>query len=103
MSQTNPDGPEGTGCLASIPGACLFEGMTPLESMPNLAGYCGGPSLLVKRGDCNGLAFGGNKVRQLEFYFGAALSKNADTILITGAVQSNFVRLAAAGARKLGM
>ena len=27
----------------------------------------------------------------------------ADTVLITGAVQSNFVRLAAAGARKLGM
>lgn len=103
MSQTSPDGPEGTGCLASIPRACLFAGTTPLESMPNLASYCGGPSLLVKRDDCNGLAFGGNKVRQLEFYFGAALSENADTILITGAVQSNFVRLAAAGARKLGM
>jgi len=71
--------------------------------MPNLAAHCGGPGLLVKRDDCNGLAFGGNKVRQLEFYLGAACAENADTILITGAVQSNFVRLAAAAARKLGM
>jgi len=71
--------------------------------MPNLANFCGGPRLLVKRDDCNGLAFGGNKVRQLEFYLGAACAQNADTILITGAVQSNFVRLAAAAAGKLGM
>ncbi|MDX1402801.1 MAG: D-cysteine desulfhydrase family protein, partial [Kiloniellales bacterium] len=59
--------------------------------------------LLVKRDDCTGLAMGGNKVRQLEFYFGDALAQDADSILITGAVQSNFVRLAAAAARKLGM
>ncbi len=57
----------------------------------------------MKRDDCTGLAFGGNKVRQLEFYLGEAVAQNADTILITGAVQSNFVRTAAAGARKLGM
>jgi len=46
---------------------------------------------------------GGNKIRQLEYYFGAAVAKDADTILITGAVQSNFVRSAAAVAAKLGM
>ncbi len=101
--QMKPDVAAEFGCLASIPRTRLFAGPTPLESMPNLASYCGGPRLLVKRDDCNGLAFGGNKVRQLEFYLGAACSENADTILITGAVQSNFVRLAAAGARKLGM
>ena len=50
-----------------------------------------------------GLAFGGNKVRQLEFYIGEARAQQADTVLITGAVQSNFVRLAAAAARKAGM
>ena len=44
-----------------------------------------------------------NKARQLEFYLGEARAQDADTILITGAVQSNFVRMAAAGARKLGM
>jgi D-cysteine desulfhydrase/L-cysteate sulfo-lyase len=81
----------------------LFSGETALESMPNLTQHCDGAQLFVKRDDCTGLAFGGNKARQLEFYLGKARSENADTVLITGAVQSNFVRMAAAGARKLGM
>jgi len=72
--------------------------------MPVLAKSCGAQSkFFVKRDDCTELAFGGNKVRQLEFYLGKAFNQNADTILITGAVQSNFVRLATAGANKLGM
>ena len=95
--------PATLGRMASIPRVQLFTGPTPLEAMPNLTKYCAGAELLVKRDDCTGLAFGGNKVRQLEYYLGAACAQNADTILITGAVQSNFVRLAAAGARKLGM
>jgi len=91
------------GRLGSLPRARLLNGPTPLEAMPNLTERCGGGRLFVKRDDCMGLAFGGNKVRQLEFYFGDAIGKGADCILITGAVQSNFARLAAAGARKLGM
>jgi D-cysteine desulfhydrase/L-cysteate sulfo-lyase len=39
----------------------------------------------------------------LEFYLGEAVSQGADTVLITGAVQSNFVRLTAAAACKLGL
>lgn len=81
----------------------LAHAPTPLEPMPNLTAALGGPTLYVKRDDCTGLALGGNKARQLEYYFGAAVDKKADTILITGAVQSNFVRQAAAAARKLGM
>ena len=42
-------------------------------------------------------------MRQLEFHLGAARARGADTVLVTGAVQSNLVRLAAAGARRLGM
>ena len=91
------------GRLGAMPRQRLFTGSTPLEPMPNLSAHCDGATLFVKRDDCTNLAFGGNKVRQLEFYFGDACANNADTILITGAVQSNFVRLAAAGARKLGM
>jgi len=91
------------GRIASIPRTQLFSGTTVIESMPNLTTHCGGAQLLVKRDDCTQLAFGGNKVRQLEFYFGAARAQNADTVLITSAVQSNFVRMAAAAARKLGM
>ncbi len=91
------------GKLLDLPRAKLVNGITPLEAMPNLSRICGGANLFVKRDDSMGFAFGGNKVRQLEFYLGEALSLNANTILITGAVQSNFVRLAAAAANKLGM
>ncbi len=101
--RTKSEFPTELGRIASIPRAQLFTGQTPLEAMPNLTKNCGGAQLLVKRDDCTGLAFGGNKVRQMEFYLGAASAENADTILITSAVQSNFVRVAAAGARKLGM
>ena len=91
------------GCLYQLPRVHLCHAPTPLEAMPNLSAGFQRVALFVKRDDCTGLAFGGNKVRQLEFYLGEAQSVGADTILITGAVQSNFVRLAAAGARKLGM
>ncbi len=91
------------GCLDEMPRAQLVIGETPLEAMPNLAKQLGPALLHVKRDDLTGIAFGGNKLRQLEFYFGEAQKQQADTILITGAVQSNFVRLAAAAARKLGM
>lgn len=91
------------GRIAELPRASLMTDETVIESMPNLASHCGGARLLVKRDDCTGLALGGNKVRQLDFYLGAARSEDADTVLITGAVQSNFVRQAAAAARKLGM
>ena len=61
-----------------------------------------GIDLSIKRDDTQPLAMGGNKVRQLEYYLGAAQDQGADTVLITGAVQSNFVRLCAAACRMLG-
>ena len=98
-----PDSNGNIGCLNDLPRARLARGQTPLELMDNLSKAVGGGSLYVKRDDCNGLAFGGNKVRQLEFYLGEALAEGADTIMITGAVQSNFARTAAAACRKLGL
>jgi len=90
--------------LAQQPRAILAHSPTPIELMPNLAKALGTEAKLwVKRDDCTGLAMGGNKARQLEFYFGEAQAQNADTVLITGAVQSNFVRSCAAAAAKLGM
>ena len=76
---------------------------TPLEFMPNLSEQIGGPNLYVKRDDLTGLAFGGNKVRQLEYYFGDLVRSGADTVITTGAVQSNHCRVAAAMANKLGL
>jgi len=88
--------------LDAFPRARLANTPTPIEEAPRLGSELG-IRLFIKRDDCTGLAFGGNKVRQLEFYLGAAKAEHADTVLITGAVQSNFARLAAAGARRLGM
>ena len=75
---------------------------TPLCFAPRLSEALG-IELHIKRDDLAGPSFGGNKSRQLEYYFGAAQAAEADTILITGAVQSNFARTAAAVARSQGM
>ena len=83
--------------------SALSHKPTPIEAMPNFSSWLNGPEVFIKRDDCTGLALGGNKARQLEFYMGDAISKKADSIIITGAIQSNFVRQAAAAARKLGM
>lgn len=80
----------------------LVSHVTPIERLPALSDKLG-IQLSIKRDDLAGTTFGGNKSRQLEYYLGAAKAAKADTILITGAVQSNFVRTAAASAMKCGM
>lgn len=62
-----------------------------------------GIDLYVKRDDTLPFALAGNKIRQLEFYLGPAIEMGADCVLITGAIQSNFVRLCAVACRKLGL
>ncbi len=86
-----------------FPGVSLSHTPTPLEKMPNLTAAMSGSEIWIKRDDCTGLAMGGNKARQLEFYVGQALQQGADTLLTTGAVQSNHVRMTIAAARKMGM
>ena len=49
------------------------------------------------------LAFGGNKVRKLEYLVPDALAKGADTLVSIGGVQSNHTRQVAAVAAKLGL
>lgn len=89
--------------VSDFPRALLAHLPTPLEPLVNLSAALANTELWVKRDDCTGLGMGGNKARQLEFYFGEALARGADTVLITGAVQSNYVRTAAAAAAKLGL
>jgi L-cysteate sulfo-lyase len=88
--------------LTEFARAELLSGPTPLEPLKRLSDNLD-IDLWIKRDDMTGLGFGGNKIRQLEYYFGDALAKGADSILITGAVQSNYVRAAAAAAAKLGL
>ena len=87
----------------NYPRVALSHTPTPLECLTNLSDHLGGPRIWAKRDDCTGLAMGGNKARQLEFYIGDAVSNGADTLLTTGATQSNHVRMTVAAARKLGL
>ncbi|HET9970051.1 MAG TPA: pyridoxal-phosphate dependent enzyme [Streptosporangiaceae bacterium] len=76
---------------------------TPLVPAPRLAEALGASSLLVKRDDLTGFAFGGNKARLLEFLVAGALADGADTLLTGGAASSNFCAATAAAARRAGL
>jgi len=89
--------------LTDFPRVRLAQAPTPLEDLANLSRDIGGPRLLVKRDDLTGFAMGGNKVRQAEFYLGDALEEGADTLITTGAVQSNHARVTAGAAAKYGL
>ncbi len=75
---------------------------TPIEPMPRLGAHLGGQPLWVKRDDQTGLAFGGNKVRKLEYLLAEAQADGARTLMTTGAVQSNQCRQTAAAAAHFG-
>ena len=89
--------------IAQIPQAKLGHFPTPLEECTRLSEALGGPRIFIKREDCSGLAFGGNKVRQLTFTLGDAVAQGADTIVHGAASQSNHCRQAAAACGKLGL
>jgi L-cysteate sulfo-lyase len=76
---------------------------TPLEPLKRLTQHLGGPRLWVKREDCTGLGFGGNKLRKLDYVLREAVDAGADTIVSGGVVQSNSQRQVAAVAAKLGL
>ncbi len=89
--------------LSKYPRVKLIHSPTPLEYLENLTQHLDGPDIYIKRDDCTGLAFGGNKSRKLEFLIGDALKNKADVIITAGAVQSNHCRQTAAAATKFGM
>lgn len=75
---------------------------TPVEPLPRLSARLG-CQLFVKRDDMTGIAFGGNKVRKLEFVLADAVAHGAKTIITVGAAQSNHCRITAALSAKLGL
>jgi len=90
--------------LAGVPALLLAPLPTPVARLPRLSGVLGGgPSLLVKRDDTIGFAFGGNKVRKLALLGAQAQAEGADTLITAGGIQSNHARVTAATAATLGM
>jgi len=81
----------------------LAQRPTPLEALPRLTEWLGGPRLLVKRDDQTGLALGGNKARKLDHLCAEALAQGCDTLVTGGGPQSNHCRMTAAAANRLGL
>ncbi|GGB45771.1 1-aminocyclopropane-1-carboxylate deaminase [Tistrella bauzanensis] len=91
--------------LDRFPRHQLTFGPTPIEPLNRLSTHLGGKvRIFAKREDCNsGLAFGGNKLRKLEYLIPEALAQGADTLVTIGGIQSNHTRQVAAVAAKLGL
>jgi 1-aminocyclopropane-1-carboxylate deaminase len=83
----------------------LLFGPSPVHRLERLSEHLGGNvDIWAKREDCNsGLAYGGNKVRKLEFLAADALAQGCDTLVSIGGVQSNHTRQVAAVAARLGL
>jgi 1-aminocyclopropane-1-carboxylate deaminase len=90
--------------LADYPREPLLFGPSPVQRLDRLTKHLGGATVWAKRDDCNsGLAFGGNKVRKLEYLLAEAIAQGADTLVSIGGVQSNHTRQVAAVAAHAGM
>lgn len=80
---------------------------TPLHPLSRLNAWLAGQGIdaeiWIKRDDQTGLALGGNKTRKLEYLAGDALARGCDTLITTGAAQSNHCRQTAAAAALAGL
>jgi 1-aminocyclopropane-1-carboxylate deaminase len=76
---------------------------SPIHPLPRLSRELG-VEIWAKRDDVSsGLAFGGNKIRKLEFLAADALAQQCDTLVSIGNIQSNHTRQVAAVAAALGL
>jgi 1-aminocyclopropane-1-carboxylate deaminase len=83
----------------------LLFGPSPIHPLRRLSSALGGGvEVWAKREDCNsGIAFGGNKVRKLEYLVADALAQGCDTLVSIGGVQSNHTRQVTGVACHLGL
>src|SRR5437016_68747 len=88
---------------AEVPRVSLALLPTPLQEAPRLARELGIGRLLIKRDDLTGLAFGGNKARNLEFRMAEAVQQRAQVFIAGLEAQSNSARMSTAAANVLGM
>ena len=90
--------------LDSYPRFPLLFGPSPIQKLDRLTKHLGGATIWAKREDVNSpYAFGGNKMRKLEYLVADALAQGCDTLVSIGGVQSNHTRQVAAAAAVAGM
>jgi 1-aminocyclopropane-1-carboxylate deaminase len=88
---------------ARFPRRSLGFWPSPLHPLPRLSAQLG-VEVWAKRDDVSsGLAFGGNKIRKLEWLAADAVAQGCDTLVSIGNIQSNHTRQVAAVAAVLGM
>jgi len=75
---------------------------TPLHRLDRFSEAVGA-EVWIKRDDIGSVGLAGNKVRKYELLLADALARGADTLITTGAVQSNSARAGAAAAARLGL
>ena len=68
--------------IKAIPRVGLASLPTPLQEAPRLSEALGSPRIFVKRDDLTGIAFGGNKTRNLEFRLAADEATRADIVVM---------------------
>jgi 1-aminocyclopropane-1-carboxylate deaminase/D-cysteine desulfhydrase-like pyridoxal-dependent ACC family enzyme len=88
--------------IALIPRVRLACLPTPLQRCPRISDDLG-IELFIKRDDLTGLAFGGNKVRNLEFRMADAQRSGADVLVFGVDICSNSARQTTAAANQLGL
>jgi 1-aminocyclopropane-1-carboxylate deaminase len=90
----------------------MYPQFTPIESLKSLTSHLSSeddaptsvPNLWIKHEDTNSaLAYGGNKVRKLEYVIADACAKKATYLVTVGGVQSNSQRQVAAAGARYGM
>ena len=84
--------------LPDFPRYKLLHEPTLLQRLERTETALDRPGLYVKRDDLMPIAMGGNKLRSLEFWLGAALQEQSDVLLVAGTPMSNLCRLTAAAA-----
>src|SRR5688500_818672 len=89
--------------FAALPRVRLALLPTPFHEAPRLAEAIGVGRLFIKRDDLTGLAFGGNKTRNLEFRMADAVATGADVVIAGLEAQSNSPRQTTAAPNILGM
>jgi 1-aminocyclopropane-1-carboxylate deaminase/D-cysteine desulfhydrase-like pyridoxal-dependent ACC family enzyme len=89
--------------VCKLPRVPLAHLPTPLEEAERFSRHLEGPRVFIKRDDCTGLLFGGNKTRHNEFLLAEALKQKADVLVWGAGVQSNNCRQTAAACNKLGL
>jgi L-cysteate sulfo-lyase len=90
--------------IAALPRFALLDGPSPLAPLRRFSAALGASAdIWIKREDLLPLAFGGNKLRNLEFLVGAALAEGADSLVTSGRRWSNHCRLTAAAGARAGL